>query len=66
MGNPLKRRIARSVYRKLLDAKASIDLAFGDYDVTDETHSSDVQRALEGALDKTEALIGHLTPKPVP
>lgn len=65
MGNPLKRRSARTLHMRLSVAKQSIDRVFGDYDPGDDTYAADVQRALENALGKTEALIGHLTPKPV-
>jgi hypothetical protein len=63
MGNPLRRRTAVTLHRKLLDHKKRVDQVFGDYDVDDDTHASHVQRALEHALDQTEALIGHLTPR---
>ncbi len=65
MGNPLNRRTARTLHMRLSLAKQSFDRVFGDYEPPDETYSADVQRALENALDKTEALIGHLTPKPL-
>lgn len=64
MGNPLKLRTAKMLHSKLLDYKLRVDKVFGDYDPGDDTYEGDMQRALENALDKTEALIGRLTPKP--
>jgi hypothetical protein len=69
MGNPLKLRTARTLHDKLSDYKLRVDRVFGDYDPGEDSHEANVQRALENALDQTEALIGHLAkprrmPKP--
>lgn len=64
MGNPLKLRTAKTLHRRLMDQKDRFDQVFGDYEAGTDTGSGNVQRALESALDQTEALIGWLTPKP--
>lgn len=60
MGIPKKLQTALTLHSKAQDYKLRVDRVFGDYDAGEDTYESAVQRSLEGLLDNTEALIGHL------